>query len=177
MAAAATMTAEVPLVMVPTVRRPEGLRVGRRFGPESTRGLIPEAGHSTYRWHMRGIPAPRGLDAALAAALAIWWVAEVGDLDTAGAVSLGLMTIPLAWRTSLPVASVTLVSAGFALSAVPADPPEPIAQLVAMLIAPYSVAVHASGARRAAAGCAIALPARWRRASSWGTTSCSFSCW
>jgi signal transduction histidine kinase len=119
--------------------------------------LIPEAGHSTYRWHMRGIPAPRGLDAALAAALAIWWVAEVGDLDTAGAVSLGLMTIPLAWRTSLPVASVTLVSAGFALSAVPADPPEPIAQLVAVLIAPYSVAVHASGARRAAAGCAIAL--------------------
>ena len=72
---------------------------------------------------MRGIPAPRGLDAALAAALAIWWVAEVGDLDTVGAVSLGLMTIPLAWRASLPVASVTLVSAGFALSAVPAEPP------------------------------------------------------
>jgi signal transduction histidine kinase len=105
---------------------------------------------------MRGIPAPRGLDAALAAVLAIWWVAEVGDLDTVGAVSLGLMTIPLAWRTSLPLASVALVSAGFALSAVPADPPEPIAQLVAMLIAPYSVAVHARG-RRGAVGCAIAL--------------------
>jgi len=106
---------------------------------------------------MRGIPAPRGLDAALAAVLAIWWVAEVGDLDTVGAVSLALMTIPLAWRSSLPLASVALVSAGFALSAAPADPPEPIAQLVAMLIAPYSVAVHARDGRRAAAGCAIAL--------------------
>ena len=106
---------------------------------------------------MRGIPAPRGLDAALAAALAIWWVAEVGDLDAIGAVSLGLMTIPIAWRSNLPLASVALVSAGFALSAVPADPPEPIAQLVAMLIAPYSVAVHARDDRRAALGCAIAL--------------------
>jgi signal transduction histidine kinase len=106
---------------------------------------------------MRGIPAPRGLDAALAAVLAVWWVAEVGDLDTVGAVSLALMTIPLAWRSSLPLASVTLVSAGFALSAAPADPPEPIAQLLAMLIAPYSVAVHARDGRRAAAGCAIAL--------------------
>lgn len=108
---------------------------------------------------MRGIPAPRGLDAALAAVLAIWWVAEVGDLDTVGAASLGLMTIPLAWRSSLPLASVTLVSAGFALSAVPADPPEPIAQLLAMLIAPYSVAVHARDSRGAAAGCGIALAA------------------
>jgi signal transduction histidine kinase len=106
---------------------------------------------------MRAIPAPKGLDAALAGVLAIWWVAEVGDLDTAGAVSLGLMTIPLAWRASLPLASVTLVSAGFALSAVPADPPEPLAQLVAMLIAPYSVAVHAREGRRAVAGCAVAL--------------------
>ena len=94
---------------------------------------------------------------ALAAVLAIWWVAEVGDLDTVGAVSLGLMTIPIAWRRSLPLASVTLVSAGFALSALPADPPEPIAQLVAMLVAPYSAAVHAADERRAAAGCAVAL--------------------
>jgi signal transduction histidine kinase len=106
---------------------------------------------------MRRIPGPRGLDAALAAALAIWWVAEVGDLDTIGAVSLGLMTIPIAWRSTLPLTSVALVSAGFALSAVPADPPEPIAQLLAMLIAPYSVAVHASDERRAVGGCAIAL--------------------
>jgi signal transduction histidine kinase len=108
---------------------------------------------------MRAIPAPKGLDAALAAVLAIWWVAEVSDLDTIGAVSLGLMTIPLAWRSTLPLASVTLVGAGFALSAVPADPPEPIAQLLAMLIAPYSVAVHARDERRAVAGCAVALAA------------------
>src|SRR4051794_47574 len=106
---------------------------------------------------MRGIPAPRGLDAALAAALAIWWVAEVGDLDTVGAVSLALMTIPLAWRSTLPLASVALVSAGFALSAAPADPPEPLAQLLAMLVAPYSVAAHARDGRRAAVGCAVAL--------------------
>ena len=93
----------------------------------------------------------------LAAVLAVWWVAEVGDLDSVGAVSLGLMTIPLAWRRSLPLVSVSLVSAGFALSAAPAEPPEPIAQLLAMLIAPYSAAVYARDSRHAVAGCGVAL--------------------
>jgi signal transduction histidine kinase len=119
--------------------------------------LIPEGAGTTYGWRMRGIPAPRGLDAALAAVLAIWWLAEVGELDAIGAVSLGLMTIPIAWRRSAPLGAVALVAAGFALSAADPNPPEPIAQLVAMLIAPYSVAVHARDARRAVAGAAIAL--------------------
>jgi signal transduction histidine kinase len=112
---------------------------------------------TTYGWRMRGIPAPRGADAALAAVLAIWWVAEVGTLDELGTVSLALMTIPAAWRRTAPLASVTLVAAGFAAGASAPDPPEPIAQLVAMLVAPYTVAVHARDTRRAAAGCAIAL--------------------
>ena len=106
---------------------------------------------------MRGIPAPRGLDAALAAVLAAWWVAEVGTLNELGAISLALMCVPIAWRRSAPLASVGLISAGFALSAADPNPPEPIAQLVIMLVAPYSVAVHASDGRRAVTGCALAL--------------------
>jgi signal transduction histidine kinase len=106
---------------------------------------------------MRGIPAPRQLDAVLAGVLAVWWVADVGELNTIGASSLALMTIPIAWRRTAPVGSVVLVSAGFALSALDPDPPEPLAQLVAMLIAPYSVAVHARSGRLAVAGCAAAL--------------------
>jgi signal transduction histidine kinase len=106
---------------------------------------------------MRRIPAPKGLDAAFAGALAAWWVAEVGGLNAIGAVSLVLMTVPLAWRQSAPLASVALVATGFALSALDSNPPEPIAQLVAMLISSYSVAVHARSGRVAAAGGAVAL--------------------
>jgi signal transduction histidine kinase len=97
------------------------------------------------------------LDAALAAVLAAWWVAEVGTLDELGAVSLALMCVPIAWRRSAPLASVALVATGFALSAADPNPPEPLAQLVAMLVAPYSVAVHARDGRGAVAGCALAL--------------------
>jgi signal transduction histidine kinase len=143
--------------MEATVGALPGARIGPWIAPGSTHGLIPRTLVTTYGLRMRGIPAPRGLDSALAAVLAIWWVAEVGTLDELGAVSLALMTIPIAWRRSAPLASVALVAGGFALSAAAADPPEPIAQLVAMLVAPYSVAVHARGARRASAGCAIAV--------------------
>src|SRR4051794_10599739 len=94
MATAATVTVTARVLMRSTVRAPARRRVGRGFAPESTRRLISESAFTTYGGRMRGIPAPRGPDAALAAVLAIWWVAEVGDLDTVGAVSLGLMTIP-----------------------------------------------------------------------------------
>jgi signal transduction histidine kinase len=106
---------------------------------------------------MRGLPLPRRLDAALAGALALWWVAEVGDVNAIGAGSLVLMTLPLAWRQSAPLASVALVAAGFALSALDSDPPEPIAQLLAMLISSYSVTVHARRGWMAIAGGAVAL--------------------
>jgi signal transduction histidine kinase len=119
--------------------------------------LIPEAALTTYGWRMRAIPAPRAIDAALAAVLAIWWVAEVGELDTTGAISLALTTAPLAWRRSAPLPAAVLVAAGFALSATAPDPPEPVAQLVAILVAPYSVAVHARTGREAVVGCAASL--------------------
>jgi signal transduction histidine kinase len=106
---------------------------------------------------MRAIPGPKLLDAALAAVLAIWWVAETGELDTIGAISLALMTAPLAWRRSAPLPAIVLVAAGFAFSATAPNPPEPTAQLVAILLAPYSVAVHAPTGRQALAGCAAAL--------------------
>ena len=93
----------------------------------------------------------------LAAVLAIWWVAEVGDLDSIGAISLVLSTVPIAWRRSAPLGAVVLVAAGFALSATAPDPPEPTAQLLAVLIAPYSAAVHSRTGRAAVAGCAVAL--------------------
>ena len=106
---------------------------------------------------MRAPRAPSALDAALAAALAVWWIAEVGELSAIGAASLVLTTTPLAWRRSAPLASVTAIAAGFALSTAEANPPEPLAQLLAVLIASYSVVVHAATTRRALAGGAITL--------------------
>jgi hypothetical protein len=74
---------------------------------------------------MRAISAPRRLDAVLAAVLAVWWLVEVGELATIGAISLVLTTAPIAWRRSAPLAAAGLVAAGFALSAADRTRPSP----------------------------------------------------
>jgi signal transduction histidine kinase len=107
---------------------------------------------------MRRLRAPKALDAGLALVLAIWWIAEVGDeLSGTGIASLVLMTVPLAWRRVTPLRAMVVIAAGFVLSETEASPPEPLAGLLVMLIAPYSVAVWAADWRRAVAGGATAL--------------------
>jgi signal transduction histidine kinase len=101
---------------------------------------------------------PRLVDAALALGLAVWWIAEVGgDLSATGVASLVLMTAPLAWRRVTPLGAMVVVAAGFVLSETEANPPEPLAGLLVMLVAPYSVAVYSADWRRALAGGAVAL--------------------
>ena len=108
---------------------------------------------------MRPLPAPLLADLALAALLAAWWVLEAEDLDGVGVAALALMTVPLAWRRVAPLSALALVAAGFVLGATPADPPEPLAGLVAILVAPYSGAAYAADRTRAAAAGAVALGA------------------
>lgn len=106
---------------------------------------------------IRPLPAPRPADLALALALAGLWLAEVGDMGVAGVGSLLLMTVPLGWRRTAPLAAMVLVAAGFAMSGLEADPPEPLAQLAAVLAASYAVAVHARTWREARAGLGAGL--------------------
>jgi signal transduction histidine kinase len=102
--------------------------------------------------------APRPLDVALAVGLAVWWIAEVGgDLGGIGVASLVLMTAPLAWRRVTPLGMMLVVAAGFVLSETEANPPEPLAGLLVMLVAPYSAAVYPAEWRRALAAGAVAL--------------------
>jgi signal transduction histidine kinase len=103
--------------------------------------------------------APCALDAVLAAGLAIWWIAELGELSLIGGAALVLTTVPLAWRRTVPLGSMALIAAGFVLSTAEPSPPEPLAQLLAVLIASYSVTVHAPTGRAAVAGCGLALGA------------------
>jgi signal transduction histidine kinase len=94
----------------------------------------------------------------LALVLSIWWIAEVGDeLSGIGTASLVLMTAPLAWRRLTPLSAMVVISAGFVLSETEANPPEPLAGLLVLLVAPYSVAVYAADRRRAVVGGAVAL--------------------
>ena len=106
---------------------------------------------------MRAIPAPRPPDLALASLLLMWWLAESGGVGGAGIVSLLLMTAPLGWRRVAPLAVVGLVAAGFAAGGLEPDPPEPLAQLVAILVATAGVAVLAATWRRARVGGLLAL--------------------
>lgn len=102
---------------------------------------------------MRPLPAPLPTDLALGVALATWWLASVdGAADAAGTVSLVLSTIPLGWRRSAPLAAAVLAGVGFAVAGLGSDPPEPLAQLAATLIAVWSVAVHAATWRSAILG-------------------------
>ena len=97
------------------------------------------------------------LDMVLALALAVWWVADVGEFDGLGVASLALMTLPLAWRRVAPLACVAVVGAGFVVGCIPETQPEPLAQLVATVVAAYSASAHAHGDRIALAGGAIAV--------------------
>jgi signal transduction histidine kinase len=106
---------------------------------------------------MRPVPAPPPPDLALGLGLAGWWLLEVGDSSAVGVVSLAAMTVPLGWRRAAPLTAMCLVAAGFATAGLEADPPEPLAQLVATLVACFSVASGAATTRRAVAGLAAGL--------------------
>jgi signal transduction histidine kinase len=108
---------------------------------------------------MRPLAAPLPLDLAFAFALAAWWLAETGGkTGAAGTVALVLSTLPLAWRRTAPLATAVLCSAGVAVSGIPATPSEPLAQLAALLVATWSVAVHAPSRGATLAGlCALAV--------------------
>jgi signal transduction histidine kinase len=95
------------------------------------------------------------LDLVLAAGVTAWGLAELeGEvaLGVAGALLVGL---PLAIRRSFPLITALLAGAGFVLTALQDVPPEPLSQLVALLVAPYSLAAYAP-LREAVAG-AVAL--------------------
>jgi signal transduction histidine kinase len=101
---------------------------------------------------------PRPLDVALAAVMALVEIVEVGqNLSRVGVVSLALTAIPLAWRREMPFGAMLAVGCGMLLSTVGPDPPEPLTQVLAVLIASYSVAAYAASWQRALAGGAVAL--------------------
>ena len=97
------------------------------------------------------VTRPPRLDVALSLALCIWAVAESGPDYTVGVPAALLMTIPLAWRRSAPLAVAALVAIGFALQGAQPDPSESLATLVVMLVAAYSVGA-ADDRRHALAG-------------------------
>ncbi|MEA2125815.1 MAG: hypothetical protein QOI80_2597 [Solirubrobacteraceae bacterium] len=106
---------------------------------------------------MRPLPAPLPVDLAIALLLGGWWLADVGDSTGAGVASLVLMTVPLGWRRTAPLATMVLVAGGFAASGLETSPPEPLPQLAAALVASYSVAVHARTWGMALAGLGAGL--------------------
>lgn len=72
-----------------------------------------------------------------------------------GAVLLGVLvtTLPLAWRSVAPLTSVVVTTGGYLLAValgMPAD--DPLAPLLAPLLAVYSLGAHTSGRRMAAGG-------------------------
>src|SRR4051794_13388578 len=91
----------------------------------------------------RELPPPLAPDLAAAAVLAGWALLETRHAQASEAAAALLATAPLAWRRSAPLTSATLVALGFALTGAPAHPVEPLATLVALLVAAFSVAAGA----------------------------------
>lgn len=94
-------------------------------------------------------------DLLIALVLAGWGLAT-SEGSPLVAVAVLLMTLPLGWRRAAPTLVAVPVATGFALQAVPADPPESLATLVAAMVAAYSVTAHAVP-RSALAGIALLL--------------------
>jgi signal transduction histidine kinase len=93
---------------------------------------------------------PSAVDAALAllfatvAQLEVWTGGMPGPPAAKLALAV-LTTVPLAWRTVAPVATVVVTTSGYALAVVlgvPAD--EPLVPLLAPLVAIYSLGAHGS---------------------------------
>ncbi len=114
---------------------------------------------SSVTWSQPGL-----VDAALALLLFAGALLEVSLDDLPGPVlakltAVTLTTLPLAWRTAAPVATVGLTTGGFALAVVlglPVD--ESLVPAFAPLVAVYSVGVH-SEARGLIAAALIGLAA------------------
>jgi signal transduction histidine kinase len=107
---------------------------------------------------------PSAIDAALAllfaiaAQLEVWAGAMPGPAGAKLTLAV-LTTVPLAWRTVAPVATVVVTTGGYALAVilgVPAD--EPLVPLLAPFVAIYSLGAHGS-ARGIVAGGGAALVA------------------
>jgi signal transduction histidine kinase len=97
---------------------------------------------------MRRPPAPRPLDITLSGGLCVWWIAELGGhLGRRDVASLILMVAPLGWRRVFPLGAMIAVGAGFVVGEIGPDPPEPLAGLVAVLVASYSAAAHCASWR------------------------------
>jgi signal transduction histidine kinase len=87
--------------------------------------------------------SPPATDAALAAGLTVWGLlTAVGDAVAVGVLSALLMTAPLAWRRRAPLVVVVLGSLGFAMQALPSDPPEALSTLVAFLVGVFTAAAR-----------------------------------
>src|SRR5918998_5210462 len=109
-------------------------------------------------------PRPGVADAALALLLATSaqvdvWLLGVSGPPAAKAIAAVLTTLPLAWRTTAPVATVALTTGGYALAVVLGLPSDaPVVATLAPLIAVYSLGAHATRPG-VAAGVAIAFAA------------------
>jgi len=107
---------------------------------------------------------PAILDGLIAAALLAlaqaetWLSPETAGRRPEAALCAALMTVPLAWRRSHPLASLTAVMAGFAGLALTGELPTVIFLLPVGLLSLYSCGAHAS-AERAVVGLGIALVA------------------
>ncbi len=107
---------------------------------------------------------PSSVDAALALLFAALALLEVfaGGMPGSVAAKLALAlltTVPLAWRTVAPLATVMVTSGGFVLAVVLGVPPhDPLVPLLAPLVAIYSLGLHGSR-RDIAAGGGAALAA------------------
>jgi signal transduction histidine kinase len=105
-------------------------------------------------WHDRAVAA-----LLFAGALLELLLADPSSSAWANAIAVATTTVPLAWRSAHPVATVAVTTGGLALAALLGFPAgELIVPYLAPLVAVYSVGVHAS--RRAApTAVAIALAA------------------
>ncbi|MGI8606565.1 MAG: sensor histidine kinase [Gaiellaceae bacterium] len=111
---------------------------------------------------LRALPSDV-VDAGVAAGLLLLVGAQVAgeppDGSLAAYLALALaITLPLVWRRRAPLAVVAVVSAALVAQALVAEPAVSFGEFLAMLLATYSVAAHASLAR-AAAGAVVAFAA------------------
>lgn len=111
---------------------------------------------------LRALPSDL-VDAALAAGLLLLVGAQVAGEPPDGSLALYLLfapaiTLPLIWRRRAPLAVVAVASAALVAQALVAEPAVSFGEFLAMLLATYSVAAHAS-LERAAAGGLVAFAA------------------
>jgi signal transduction histidine kinase len=93
------------------------------------------------------------------AALLELLLASASSPAGAGALAVAVTTLPLAWRSALPVTTVAVTTVGLALAALLGFPAgDLIVPYLAPLVAVYSVGVH-SGSRDVVAAATIALAA------------------